>query len=111
MPKVASEFDNRSIRERLADWVSPNDQIQHIVPDMSFYSKVINSNTRSHATGSSELDNFKSNDEGGSETDGGAFHQDVEYSVIGSRSQSPGDLVEIKLVFPRSWLRVELTLS
>ena len=65
---------------------------------MSFYGKVNNSNTRTHATGSSELDTFKSDSDGGADVEGVANPEDVEYAVVGSSSRTPGDLVEIKLV-------------
>lgn len=99
-PKAPSELDSRPIRERLADWVPTEERVQQIVPDMSFYSKVMNSNTRSQSTGSSELDNFKSSTEGMVEAGDGAFAtgEDVEASVVGSSTRNPGDLVEIRSV-------------
>lgn len=99
-PEASSRLDTRPIRERLADWVPTEERVQQIIPDLSFYSKVTNSNTRSQSTGSSELDNFKSTKEGMTEAEDGAFAagEDAETAVVGSSVRTPGDLVEIRCV-------------
>lgn len=99
MPQSAATTDKRPIRERLRDWTAINDperEVTHIVPDMSFWSHVTNSVTRPQSTGSSELDNFKAKSVAmvdGLET---ITEDDVEVSIVGQKSQSPGDLVEMK---------------
>lgn len=97
-PRVAQQPDRRPIRQRLRDWApdSPDLRIQQLIPDMSFYGKVTNSNTRPQSTGSSELDNFKTSLEGMAEVPDGAVGGDAELAIVGNNSRSPGDLVEMK---------------
>ncbi|KAJ4272269.1 3'-5' RNA exonuclease complex component [Fusarium torreyae] len=94
-----SSADKRPIRERLRDWVAtndPNHRSSPIVPDLTFWSPVTNSNTRAQSTGSTELDNFKSDTVGMVDATENVTEDDLELSVVSNKSQSPGDLVEMK---------------
>ncbi|KAI1065317.1 hypothetical protein LB507_000461 [Fusarium sp. FIESC RH6] len=99
MHSPSAARDKRPIRQRLREWTANNDperEITHIMPDVSFWSHVTNSVTRPQSTGSSELDNFKAESVGmvdGIET---ITDDDAEVSPVGQKSQSPGDLVEMK---------------
>lgn len=63
---------------------------------MTFWSKVTNSTTRPQSTGSSEMDHFKSDATGMADTDEAFNNEDVELAIVGTKSRTPGDLVEMK---------------
>ncbi|KAF4964612.1 hypothetical protein FZEAL_10851, partial [Fusarium zealandicum] len=94
---LPSSVDKRPTRQRLQDWAPAGPpRVQQLVPDMTFWSKVTNSNTRPQSTGSSEMDNFKADISSMAETEEPVDQEDAEVSIVGSRSKSPGDLVEMK---------------
>lgn len=95
--------DTRPIRQRLNEWKPSGGQewrTQQLVPDMSFYSRVTNSNTRPQSTGSSEMDHFKSDNMGMAEVPDGPQEEDAEVAIVGSNTRTPGDLVEMKYAPP-----------
>lgn len=62
-------------------------------PDMLLHGSISNSLTRSQSTGSAEMDNLKGVDDTSAET----LDQDiVPDGVVGTASQQPGDLVELR---------------
>ncbi|RGP76658.1 hypothetical protein FSPOR_89 [Fusarium sporotrichioides] len=99
LPQPSASIDKRPIRERLRNWTATNDperEVTHIIPDISFWSHVTNSVTRPQSTGSSELDNFKAESVGMVDGVEAIVEDEAEVSIVGHRSQSPGDLVEMK---------------
>ncbi|GKU04118.1 mitochondrial protein cyt-4 [Fusarium langsethiae] len=99
LPQPLASIDKRPIRERLRNWTATNDperEVTHIIPDISFWSHVTNSVTRPQSTGSSELDNFKAESVGMVDGVEAIVEDEAEVSIVGHRSQSPGDLVEMK---------------
>ncbi|KAM0341004.1 hypothetical protein ACHAPU_010236 [Fusarium lateritium] len=99
LPQSKPAVDKRPIRERLQEWVAINDpdrEVTHIVPDLSFWTTVTNSNTRPQSTGSSEMDNFKSDTVGMVDTVENVTDDDAEAAIVGNKTQTPGDLVEMK---------------
>ncbi|KAM0248094.1 hypothetical protein ACHAP5_003675 [Fusarium lateritium] len=99
LPKSPPTVDKRPIRARLQEWVTTNDperEVTYIVPDLSFWTTVTNSNTRPQSTGSSEMDNFKSDVVGMVDTVENITADDAEVAIVGNKTQTPGDLVEMK---------------
>ncbi|UPK98581.1 hypothetical protein LCI18_009516 [Fusarium solani-melongenae] len=97
-PPLPSSLQKQGpIRKRLQGWVPEEDErITQLVPDMTFWSKVTNSNTRPQSTGSTEMDHFKSDAAGMTETDEAFNNEDVELAIVGTKTRTPGDLVEMK---------------
>lgn len=73
-----------------------DEQITQLTADLTFWSKVTNSNTRPQSTGSTEMDHFKSDVAGMAESDETSNHEDNELSIVGTKTRTPGDLVEMK---------------
>ncbi|KAL7761426.1 hypothetical protein ACKLNR_007961 [Fusarium oxysporum f. sp. zingiberi] len=99
LPKTSPAVDKRPIRQRLQEWVAINDpdrEVIPIVPDLTFWYTVTNSNTRPQSTGSSELDNFKSDPVSMVGPDENYTEEDAEVAIVGHKSHAPGDLVEMK---------------
>ncbi|QPC67005.1 hypothetical protein HYE67_009236 [Fusarium culmorum] len=99
LPRPSAATDKRPIRQRLRNWTATNDperEVTHIIPDISFWSHVTNSVTRPQSTGSSELDNFKAESVGMVDGVEAIAEDEAEVSIVGHKSQTPGDLVEMK---------------
>ncbi|KAF9760680.1 hypothetical protein IL306_004206 [Fusarium sp. DS 682] len=99
LPKTPPAVDKRPIRERLQEWVAINDperEVIPIVPDLTFWNSVTNSSTRPQSTGSTELDNFKSDPVGMVDTVDHITEEDAEVAIVGHKAHAPGDLVEMK---------------
>ncbi|KAM0490009.1 hypothetical protein ACHAP8_012014 [Fusarium lateritium] len=99
LPQPSASIDKRPMRERLREWTATNDperEVTHIIPDISFWSHVTNSVTRPQSTGSSELDNFKAESVGMVDGVEAIAADEAEVSIVGHKSQTPGDLVEMK---------------
>ncbi|KAM5373860.1 hypothetical protein ACJZ2D_006822 [Fusarium nematophilum] len=97
-PAASSGSGHQPIRERLREWAlnEGNNHLEQLIPDLAFWSKVTNSNTRPQSTGSIEMDHFKSESAGMAETTESAHEDEAELSVVGSKTRTPGDLVEMK---------------
>ncbi|KAF4982975.1 hypothetical protein FDECE_17409 [Fusarium decemcellulare] len=96
-PTLPSPLDKRPVRKRLRDWkAGHDDRVGQLAPDLTFWSKVTNSNTRPQSTGSTEMDHIKSGAAGMAETAEAVNGEDPELSIVGSKARTPGDLVEMR---------------
>ncbi|KPM39929.1 Mitochondrial protein cyt-4 [Neonectria ditissima] len=100
-PQIVAPLNRRPIREKLKDWMPPDDTNRfELIADSAFYRKVSNNNTRPQSTGDEGLNQFRSSKEGMAEGVDNGFGEDAEVAIVGSTARNPGDLVEMR--FPGS---------
>lgn len=96
---IPREERELSIREQLHLWTAETERKSALAipPDASIYGRISNSLSRSHSTGSSELDQLKSLETGMSNDSSNQLaNGDTEVNLVGNDSRSPGDLVELR---------------
>ncbi|KAG5978023.1 hypothetical protein E4U55_006412 [Claviceps digitariae] len=87
------------IRERLREWLRMNGSVcsSAMPSDSPMYGGITNSISRTHSTGSSELDQLRSTPRNMTEESTGELvNTDPDISSVGSDSRNPGDLVEMR---------------